>query len=85
MTTHDTTFAAAAALHRIAAATIGGAYRLRAAARMLDEWLARRREERRAQDDFATMSERDLRDIGLCRSDVPGIAWGASERARDSF
>jgi uncharacterized protein YjiS (DUF1127 family) len=85
MTTHDTQFAAAAALYRIAAATLAGAYRLRDAARSLDAWLARRRAARVAQDDFATMSERDLRDIGLSRADVPGIAWGASERARDAF
>lgn len=85
MTNCQTQYAAAAAPYRIAAATAAAAHLLRRAARTLEAWRVRRRRERAALDELAAMGERDLRDIGLNRADVGGVAWGAFERTRDWY
>lgn len=84
MTTYDTHYAAAAALLRISGALHSTALRLRVAARALDRWLEHRRVANQALDDLAAMSDRDLRDIGLSRSDVPFAAWRAADPMRDA-
>jgi len=56
------------------------AARVRAAAKGLDAWLERRRLAAPAYREFATMSERQLRDIGLSRADVHLMTWGSSDR-----
>ena len=43
-------------------------------------WLEKRRVAAAAFHDFETMSDRELRDIGISRADVNRVAWGASDR-----
>jgi uncharacterized protein YjiS (DUF1127 family) len=62
-----------------------GARRMSAMAKQLDRWLERRRLAANALVDFSTMSERDLLDIGISRTDVQRVAWGASDRYQDYF
>jgi uncharacterized protein YjiS (DUF1127 family) len=50
--------------------------RLRVAAKALQAWLETRRRAAIALDEFATMSDRALQDIGLSRADVLRVAWG---------
>ena len=52
---------------------------MRDAAKGLLAWLEKRRVFAAALHDFETMSDRDLRDIGLSRADVNRVAWGASD------
>lgn len=47
-----------------------GALRIRAAARALDGWLARRAATRAAHEALHAMTERELRDVGLNRYDI---------------
>src|SRR5215467_12797441 len=75
------TFSATALLY-LAAALRGAAYRLRAAARRLDEWIARRRAALPAIRDLQGMSYRELRDIGLTAFDVQHLAWGGNAPGR---
>ena len=77
---YETRYRSAAVLFWVAAVMQAGAGRVCAAARRLDAWLERRRVAAAAQRDFATMSERELLDIGLTRADVHRVAWGASDR-----
>ena len=79
MTTHPTRYVAANALFRLAAAMHTGGRRLRIAAKRLDALLEKRRVAAAALRDFATMSERELLDIGLTHVDVNRVAWGASD------
>ncbi len=78
-------YRSAAALLRVAAIMQGGARRARTLAKWLDAWLERRRVAADALVDLSTMSERDLLDIGLTRTDVHRVAWGASGRYQDDF
>ena len=80
---YGTPYRAAAALLWVAGAMQLGARRVRAVAKWLDAWLEKRRLAQRALVDFATMSERELHDIGLSSADVHRVAWGASDRYLD--
>ena len=80
MYTYETRYYSAAALFRIATIMRAAAARVRAAAKGLDAWLEKRRLAAPAFREFATMSERQLRDIGLSRADVRRMAWGPSDR-----
>lgn len=80
MYTYETRYYSAAALFRIATIMRAAAARVRAAAKWLDAWLERRRLAAPAFREFATMSERQLRDIGLSRADVHRVTWGSSDR-----
>ena len=70
----------AAALFLVASGAQAAARRLRAAANRWHAWLERRRVASAAFHDFRTMSDRDLKDIGVTRADVDRVAWGASDR-----
>jgi len=54
----------------VAAAMRAAAYRMRAAARRLDQWIGRPQPSALAIEELQTMSYRELRDIGLSRCDV---------------
>ena len=82
MTTYQTPHYSAVALFRMAAAMHVAARYLRGAAKSLHTWLEKRRRAAIAFDEFETMSERDLLDIGLSRADVLRVAWGAAEPNR---
>jgi uncharacterized protein YjiS (DUF1127 family) len=58
---------------------------VRAASNGVLAWLEKRRVAAAAFHDFETMSDRDLRDIGLSRADVNRVAWGASDRDREAI
>ena len=85
MSTYETQYYSAVALFRIADIMHAAARRVRAAAKSLQAWLNKRRLAAAAFDAFETMSERDLRDIGLSRADVHRAAWGASVRNLNSI
>jgi len=72
----------AATLFLVSAVMQAAARRLRTAANRLDAWLEKRRIAAAALHDFAGMSERELLDIGLSRTDVHRVAWGASDPLR---
>lgn len=76
---NKTKYVAVNALFCLAAALRAGARQLRAAATRLEASLARRRAAAAALHDFATMSDRELLDIGLTHVDVNRVAWGASD------
>jgi uncharacterized protein YjiS (DUF1127 family) len=78
----NTQYRSAAALFRAAVVMRVASRSLCAAAKSLDAWLERRRIAAAALRDLAAMSERELLDIGLTRSDVHRVAWGASDRYR---
>jgi uncharacterized protein YjiS (DUF1127 family) len=46
----------------------------------LNAWLERRRAAAAALQALDTMTDRELRDIGLTRFDVQRVAWGGSVR-----
>ncbi len=77
---YRTHYRSAATLFRVAIFMQASARWVRAAAKLLDAWLERRRVAAAALQDFGKMSERDLLDIGLTRVDVHRVAWGASDR-----
>ena len=72
----------ATALLYAAAVLRTGAYRLRAAARRLDTWIARRQTKRLAVRALQEMSYLELRDIGLTGFDVQHLAWGGKAPGR---
>ena len=80
MFTYETRYRSAATLFLIAAVLQATARHVCAAARWLNAQLEQRRVAASAFHDFATMGERDLRDIGLSRADMHRVAWGASDR-----
>ncbi len=80
MSTYATPYRSAAALFQAADLMHVAGNGLRAIAKSLEAWLERRRLAVRAMHDFDTMSERDLKDIGLTRVDLNRVAWGASDR-----
>ena len=57
--------------------------RARVFAKALDARIARRRAAREALEALSAMSDRELRDIGLGRSDIDRIAWRHPADARD--
>jgi len=54
--------------------------RARQCAMLFGEWLAKRRAAAKARGDLSSMSDRELKDIGITRVDVERVAWGASDR-----
>lgn len=58
-----------------------GARGLRSSARLLGRWLERRRAARVALRELSSMSDRELRDIGIARSDIEYVAAQASHGA----
>jgi len=83
MTAYQNQYYSADTLFRIASIMHAASGQMRAAAHSLHAWLEKRRREAIALDEFAAMSERNLRDIGLSRADVLRVAWGAPDRNYD--
>lgn len=75
---YETQFRSTAVLLWVSAVMQAGARCVCATARRLDAWLEKRRAARADMRDFATMSERDLRDIGLTRIDMHRAARSAA-------
>jgi len=75
------TFSATALLY-VAALMRRAAYRMRAAARRLDAWIAKRRTRTPGVQELQAMSYRELRDIGLTRFDAQHLAWGGEVPGR---
>ena len=69
-----------AALYQLAAFLRSAEHRLRASATRLDARLVDRRAARTARRDLSSMSDRELKDIGITRVDVERVSWGASNR-----
>jgi uncharacterized protein YjiS (DUF1127 family) len=80
MDSKRTRFRSAAALFWLARATRALSAVMHMAAREWHIYLERRRVASVALDDFRSMNERELLDIGLTRVDVNRVAWGASDR-----
>ena len=80
MITYQTQYRSAAALFLAASVMQAVARHMRAMAKRWHAWLERRRVAAAAFHDFRTMSDRELRDIGITRVDVDRVAWGASDR-----
>jgi len=80
LTIRPTRHRTAAALFALAGAMRLGSHCLTRVARRLHAWLERRRIAALAYRDFATMGERELRDIGLSTVEIHRAAWGASIR-----
>lgn len=72
----------ATALFFVATVLRAAAYRVRAAARRLDTWIATRQIDAPAVRDLQAMSDRELRDIGLTGFDVQHLAWGGDAPGR---
>ena len=62
----------------VSLALSSGARGLRAIARTLGRWLERRRAARVALQELSAMSDRELRDIGIARSDIERVAAQSS-------
>jgi uncharacterized protein YjiS (DUF1127 family) len=71
-------------LFQLAAVLHVAARGVRAMATRLNAWLERRRAADTALLVLNTMSDRELRDIGLSRFDVQRVAWGGSVRDTDT-
>jgi len=71
---------ATAALYWLAAFLRSAEHRIRGCATRFDAWLEARRTARQARRDLSSMSDRELRDIGITRVDVERVSWGASNR-----
>lgn len=71
-------------LFQLAAVLHVAARDVRAMATRLNAWLERRRAADAALLVLNTMSDRELRDIGLSRFDVQRVAWGGSVRDTDT-
>ena len=85
MSAYETQYRLPIVWFRIAAMSRAVEASVRAATKSLSAWLEKRRLAAATHHDFETMSERTLRDIGLSRSDVNRMAWGAPDRYRDPF
>jgi len=77
MNAPTTQSASPGALPRIALSTIVAAEALYALALRIDAWLAHRKRAAADQQALASMSDRDLMDIGISRASVDAIADGA--------
>ena len=73
---------AALALEALSRALAGSARVARRTAAGLDRWLARRRRAAADLDVLASMSDRELADIGVDRASVPAVAAGTWQRDR---
>ena len=76
MSAYQTQYYTTAVMFQVAELMHVAARRMRSAAESLDAWLEKRRRAAIALDEFATMSDRALRDIGISRADVLRVAWG---------
>ena len=76
----ETQYRSAAALLSVAVVVQAVARGARATAGWLHAWLDQRRAVAAAYHDLATMSERDLFDIGFTRADMDRLAWDISDR-----
>ena len=74
MATHSQRSISGAALLQVSFVLSAAGRRARALAKRLDTWLARRRAAREALGALSAMSDRDLRDIGIARSDIERVA-----------
>ena len=74
MTTHSQRSFSVAVLLHVSFVLSAAGRRARALAKMLDTWLARRHAAREALAALSAMSDRELRDIGIARSDIERIA-----------
>lgn len=83
MTTYAMRHPEAAMLQRLAVLLYAGARGVAAAAKRLDAWLESRRLESDARRDLSEMTDRELLDVGLMRSDIPNVAEGGSPRSVD--
>jgi uncharacterized protein YjiS (DUF1127 family) len=80
MVSSRTRYRSAAALYWLARTLRATAGLMHISAGALDRWLETRRLASAALNDFRTMNERELLDIGITRVDVNRVAWGASDR-----
>ena len=76
MTAYQNEYYSTSVMFQIADALHMAAGRMRAAAKALHAWLEKRRRTAIALHEFARMSDRSLRDIGLSRADVMGATCG---------
>ena len=84
MTAYQNQYYSTAMMFRIADLMHAAAGQVRSAAKSLHGWLEQRRRAAIAFDEFESMSDRDLRDIGLSRADVLRVAWGG-DRGGDAL
>ena len=80
MSSHSITRPGAVQLYAFARFLFLSARGLVAAARSLDAWLAMRQRTADAGRDLRAMTDRELRDIGLTRSDIEYVANGGTRR-----
>ena len=50
--------------------------------RLIDEKRAEKRAYRRTFNELHRLSERELADLGMCRADIPSIAYDAAKEVR---
>jgi uncharacterized protein YjiS (DUF1127 family) len=74
MTTHSQRSFSVAALLQVSFVLSAAGRRARVLAKILETWLARRRREREGLAALSAMSDRELRDIGITRSDIERMA-----------
>jgi uncharacterized protein YjiS (DUF1127 family) len=75
MATYSQRSISVAALLQISFVLSAAGRRARVLAKTLDTWITRRRAAQEALAALSAMSDRELRDIGLARSDIERIAW----------
>ena len=78
MSSHSITHPGAVQLYAFGRLLFMSARALDAAARSLDAWLAMRQRAAAARRDLRAMTDRELRDIGLTRSDIEYVANGGA-------
>ena len=83
VTTYAMRHPEAAVLQRLAVLLRAGARGVGSAARRLDAWLEVHRLEADARRDLSEMSDRELLDVGLMRSDISDVAKAGSPRSVD--
>jgi uncharacterized protein YjiS (DUF1127 family) len=74
METHTRRSISVAVLLQLSFVLTAAGRRARALAKMLAAWIARRRAAREGLAALSAMSDRDLRDIGVTRSDIERLA-----------
>ena len=80
MSSHSITHPVAVQLYSFGRFLFLSARGLIAVARSLDAWLVMRQRAAAAQRDLRAMSDHELRDIGLTRSDIEYVANGGTRR-----
>ena len=74
MTTHSQRSFSVAALLQVSFVLSAAGRRARVLAKILETWIARRRAAREGLAALSAMSDRELRDIGIARSDIERMA-----------